>query len=196
MSACLGAVVRAPVTGILIVFEMTNEFYLVPALMLGALISSAVSKRLLKDNFYEAILEQDGYQLEQVIPPRDLKTWQQLPVSAIANFSPVVIEPLTPESVESSLRTYPYHRFPVTSSGRSSGGFDAPRSSGGPLRKQRLHSCQDSGVPSFPKYPRTSILPDRVRDGAGWLGRAWTAALDWHRDPARPFKARGGHCQR
>ena len=116
MSACLGAVVRAPVTGILIVFEMTNEFYLVPALMLGALISSAVSKRLLKDNFYEAILEQDGYQLEQVIPPRDLKTWQQLPVSAIANFSPVVIEPLTPESVESSLRAYPYHRFPVTSS--------------------------------------------------------------------------------
>ena len=117
MSACLGAVVRAPVTGILIVFEMTNEFYLVPALMLGALISSAVSKRLLKDNFYEAILEQDGYQLEQVIPPRDLKTWQQLPVSAIANFSPVVIEPLTPESVESSLRAYPYHRFPVTSEG-------------------------------------------------------------------------------
>ena len=35
MSACLGAVVRAPVTGILIVFEMTNEFYLVPALMLA-----------------------------------------------------------------------------------------------------------------------------------------------------------------
>ena len=33
MSACLGAVVRAPVTGILIVFEMTHEFSLVPALM-------------------------------------------------------------------------------------------------------------------------------------------------------------------
>ena len=30
MSACLGAVVRAPVTGILIVFEMTHEFSIVP----------------------------------------------------------------------------------------------------------------------------------------------------------------------
>jgi CIC family chloride channel protein len=41
MSACLGAVVRAPVTGILIVFEMTHEFSLVPALMVGALVSQA-----------------------------------------------------------------------------------------------------------------------------------------------------------
>ena len=36
MSACLGALVGAPVTGILIVFEMTHEFSLVPALMIPA----------------------------------------------------------------------------------------------------------------------------------------------------------------
>ncbi|HEY3662061.1 MAG TPA: chloride channel protein, partial [Chthoniobacterales bacterium] len=39
MSACLSAVVRAPFTSILIVFEMTHQFSLVPALMLGALVS-------------------------------------------------------------------------------------------------------------------------------------------------------------
>ena len=33
MSSCLAAVVRAPVTSILIVFEMTHEFVLVPPLM-------------------------------------------------------------------------------------------------------------------------------------------------------------------
>ena len=113
MSSCLGAVVRAPVTGILIVFEMTNEFYLVPALMLGALISSAVSRQFCKYNFYEELLEQDGHQLEHVIPPRDLKSWQQLPVSAIANFSPVIIKDLSPEVLSEVLEAFPYLRFPV-----------------------------------------------------------------------------------
>ena len=113
MSSCLGAVVRAPVTGILIVFEMTNEFYLVPALMLGALISSAVSRQFCKYNFYEELLEQDGHQLEHVIPPRDLKSWQQLPVSAIANFSPVIIKDLSPEVLSEVLEAFPDLRFPV-----------------------------------------------------------------------------------
>jgi len=117
MSACLGAVVRAPVTGILIVFEMTNEFYLVPALMLGALISRAVSRRFLSQNFYEAILEQDGHQLDHVIPPRDLKSWQQLPVSTIANFAPVIIKDLSIDKVEEKLRSHPFHRFPVIDEG-------------------------------------------------------------------------------
>ncbi|XOV70406.1 MAG: chloride channel protein [Verrucomicrobiota bacterium] len=113
MSACLGAVVRAPVTGILIVFEMTNEFYLVPALMLGALISTAVSRKFCKANFYEELLEQDGHQLEHVIPPRDLKSWQQLPVSAIANFSPVILKDTSKEAIQEMVDAYPYLRFPV-----------------------------------------------------------------------------------
>ena len=86
MSACLGAVVRAPVTGILIVFEMTHEFSLVPALMIGALISQAISRRMTRANFYDAILEQDGHKLEKLLPPRDFQSWQKLPVSTIAEF--------------------------------------------------------------------------------------------------------------
>jgi chloride channel protein, CIC family len=113
MSACLGAVVRAPVTGILIVFEMTNEFYLVPALMVGALISTAISRRFCKGNFYEELLEQDGHRLEHVIPPRDLKSWQQLPVSAIANFSPVVVTDLAPDTMAKIFEEHPFRRFPV-----------------------------------------------------------------------------------
>ena len=62
MSACLGAVVGAPVTGILIVFEMTHEFALVPALMIGALVSQTISRRLNRQNFYDALLAQDGHQ--------------------------------------------------------------------------------------------------------------------------------------
>lgn len=113
MSACMGAVVRAPVTSILIVFEMTHEFALLPALMIGTLVSQAISRKLAKENFYEALLHQDGHQLEHVIPPRDLQSWQQLPVSAIANFSPVLLKDLSRETVEASLKQHPYLAFPV-----------------------------------------------------------------------------------
>lgn len=118
MSACLGAVVRAPVTGILIVFEMTHQFSLVPALMLGALASQAVSRKLAARSFYEAVLVQDGHQLEHVIPPRDLQGWHQLPVSAITNFQPVVIGDLQRDTLQKALEEHPYERFPVTRGGR------------------------------------------------------------------------------
>ncbi len=121
MSACLGAVVRAPVTGILIVFEMTHEFSLVPALMLGALISSAISRRLGHENFYEAILLQDGHNLDHVIPPRDLRSWQQLPVSAIATFKVAQTSDLSPDAIKELLRQYPYGRFPVIEDGKLKG---------------------------------------------------------------------------
>src|SRR5207248_2768012 len=39
MTACLSAVVRAPLTSILIVFEMTRQIYVLPALMIAAVIA-------------------------------------------------------------------------------------------------------------------------------------------------------------
>jgi CIC family chloride channel protein len=113
MSACLGAVVRAPVTGILIVFEMTHQFSLVPALMIGALVSQAISRKLCPLSFYEEILDQDGHKLEHVVPPRDLQTWQQLPISAIANFQPAVVHDSAPGEIRKLLKSHPYQRFPV-----------------------------------------------------------------------------------
>ena len=113
MSACLGAVVFAPVTGILMVFEMTHEFALVPALMVGALVSQAISRKMNHENFYDALLAQDGHRLEHVRPPRDLHGWQQLPVSAIANFAPVVLHDLETMTIRETLDEHPYRQFPV-----------------------------------------------------------------------------------
>jgi CIC family chloride channel protein len=113
MSACLSAVVRAPFTSILIVFEMTHQFSLVPALMLGALVSEAISRVLTKENFYDEVLTQDGIVLVHVIPPRDLRSWQAYPVSAIANFRPVMIDNLSHENLKAVLEKNQFKRFPV-----------------------------------------------------------------------------------
>jgi CIC family chloride channel protein len=118
MSACLGAVVGAPVTSILIVFEMTHQFSLVPVLMLGTLVSQSIRIRLAKHSFYEELLIQDGHVLEHVIPPRDLQSWQQLPISAIANFHPATLGDLSSEEIKKTLAAHPYRYFPVVLDGQ------------------------------------------------------------------------------
>lgn len=121
MCACLGAVVRAPVTGILIVFEMTHQFGLVLPLMLGALVSQSISRRLIQSNFYDAILEQDGHHLTRIIPLRDLEKWLQLPVSSIANFYPVVLNSLDVGALREGFEKHPFASFPLVENGRIAG---------------------------------------------------------------------------
>ncbi len=113
MSACLGAVVLAPVTAILIIFEMTHQFSVVPGLMIAGLVSQAVARSLLRHNFYDEVLLQDGHQMEHVVPPRDLRSWHGLPISAIANFKPVVLQDLTEPALKAMLAEHPYRYFPV-----------------------------------------------------------------------------------
>ena len=121
MCACLGAVVRAPVTGILIVFEMTHQFSLVLPLMLGTLVSQSLSRLLTRENFYDALLEQDGHHLTRLIPPRDLESWQQLPVATIANFQPAALTDLTASSLQKCFDDYPFSYFPYVENGRVKG---------------------------------------------------------------------------
>jgi CIC family chloride channel protein len=121
MSACLGAVVLAPVTAILIIFEMTHQFALVPGLMLAGLISQVIARSLNSTNFYEAVLCQDGHDLDHLIPPRDLRSWQNLPVSALANFKPVVVSDLSAPALSELLERHPYGRFPVVLDGELKG---------------------------------------------------------------------------
>ncbi|HJT80378.1 MAG TPA: chloride channel protein, partial [Chthoniobacterales bacterium] len=63
MSACLGAVVQAPVTAILIIFEMTHQFAVVPGLMLAGLVSQALTRSFHRINFYDEVLRQDGHDM-------------------------------------------------------------------------------------------------------------------------------------
>ena len=122
MSSCLGAVVRAPVTSILIVFELTHDFSLVPLLMLSAIISQATSRWLCADNFYAQILDEDDIHLDMHMGHRDFAHWNRARVSTFANFKPVLLTSLDPEKVQSVLADSQHHTYPVTDeSGRIQG---------------------------------------------------------------------------
>ncbi len=121
MSAALGGVVGAPVTGILIVFEMTHQFTLVPALMLGALVSQSISRSMNSESFYDALLVQDGHRIDHVRPPRDLQSWQQMAVALIMTKNPTVITGLGRPMIEEAFKSHPYERFPVVLEGSLAG---------------------------------------------------------------------------
>jgi CIC family chloride channel protein len=65
MTACLGAVVRAPLTSILIVMEMTRQIYALPALMVAAVVSVYMNRLCFAGNFYDEALRQDGVRLDR-----------------------------------------------------------------------------------------------------------------------------------
>ena len=89
--------------------------------MLAALISQAISRRLVRHNFYDALLEQDGHVVERFAPPRDLREWQKQPVSLLANPKAVVLTSLELKPIQNWLQDYPYTRFPVVIGGQIRG---------------------------------------------------------------------------
>jgi chloride channel protein, CIC family len=117
MSCCLGAIVRAPLTSLLIVFEMTHQFELIPGLLIGLIISQAVARAAGHLNFYDALLVQDGHALHKIRPPLDLAGWQNLPVSAVANDNPIVLRSTDAKSMKELIDRYPYGNFPVVLGG-------------------------------------------------------------------------------
>lgn len=121
MSSCLGTIVGAPLTSILIVFEMTHQFTLVPGLMLGAIVSRALSRYAGRHNFYDALLLQDGHDLHKIRPPLDLQSWRNLPTVAVANPHPVMLADLEPATMRAALEDYPYALFPLAPAGRPVG---------------------------------------------------------------------------
>ena len=121
MSACLGAVVRAPITSILIVFEMTHQFAFVPLLMIGALSSQPVSRAFCHTNFYSEILERDGIDLDQHIPVKSGAALQKRPIGTIATFKPVTVNTTAREELLPVMEEHPYRFFPLVRGNRLEG---------------------------------------------------------------------------
>lgn len=68
MGAVFAGVVRAPITSVLIIFEMTGSYGLVLPLMLANMTAYALARRWRPKGIYEALLEQDGIVLPAEAP--------------------------------------------------------------------------------------------------------------------------------
>ena len=74
MGALVAAATDAPITGILIVFEMTNDYAIMPALMLVVAIAVVVARRLEPDSLYSGYLRRRGQVIRKHVAPDALST--------------------------------------------------------------------------------------------------------------------------
>jgi chloride channel protein, CIC family len=63
MGAAFAGIVRAPMTSVLMIFEMTQDYAVIVPLMISNLVSLFISSRLQKQPIYEALAIQDGIHL-------------------------------------------------------------------------------------------------------------------------------------
>lgn len=147
MSACLGAVVRAPITSIMIVFEMTHSFALMPPLMLGALISQYVSRRACRDNFYSQVLRDDGISIPAARQRGDFAEWKSQAVGGLAVKPVRALMPGDPEGARLILQESPFARYPVIAQDYTLQGI---------VSREGCLQALDSGQP-WPIHPATSL---------------------------------------
>jgi CIC family chloride channel protein len=68
MGAVFAAAGRAPITAVIIVFELTDDYSIILPLMLAVVIATAISRRLSSDSIYTLKLRRRGVEIERPAP--------------------------------------------------------------------------------------------------------------------------------
>jgi len=93
MAAVVAGTTFAPLTAILLLFELTREPKVLAPIMLAAIVSTMLARRLMPESIYTARLRQRGIRIGA---SRDLTLLRRVPVMSVA------ITPLPPEPVYAS----------------------------------------------------------------------------------------------
>lgn len=88
MAAVFSAAARAPLTAMLIVFEMSNDYRLILPLMAAGMVASFLAQWLQPDSIYTIKLTKRGIQFDQ---GRDLDIMQGVLVGEVMNHDPVTM---------------------------------------------------------------------------------------------------------
>jgi chloride channel protein, CIC family len=70
MGAAFAGIIRAPMTSVIMIFEITRDYSIIVPVMIANLLSYFISQRLQREPVYEALLHQDGIAL----PPSRMRT--------------------------------------------------------------------------------------------------------------------------
>ncbi len=117
MAAVLAGSMHAPLTAMLLLFELTRNFYVILPIMLAAILATAVSQLLDRDSIYTAKLRRAGVLLGG---SRDLTLLRKIAVSSVVR-TPLPAEPIYASDPLSKLimlhANYNVPDFPVVDQG-------------------------------------------------------------------------------
>ncbi len=74
MGVAFAGIIRAPMTSVIMIFEITRDYSIIVPLMIANLISYFISSRLQKKSIYAALMDQDGICLPTALRDRDAAT--------------------------------------------------------------------------------------------------------------------------
>ncbi len=108
MGAVFAGIIRAPITSVLIIFEMTSGYSLILPLMVANMTAYALATRWRPTPIYEALLQQDGI----LIPhPNEAQPLSRIPVGAVMTTRAVLIDP--DSTVEDALERIASHEYAI-----------------------------------------------------------------------------------
>ncbi len=113
MGTVFAGIIRAPITSVLIIFEMTGGYSLILPLMIANMTAYVLARHVRPTPIYEALLEQDGVQLphRQGPPPHAL---EQVRVDEAMTRTPVTLpSDLTVAAAVARSAPYEFSSFPV-----------------------------------------------------------------------------------
>ena len=111
MAAVFSGAARAPITAVLIVFEMSNDYKLILPLMLATVLSTLLAEHLFSESIYTLKLKLKGITLQR---GRDLDLMQSLQAKEAMTPDPYMVQANMPIAELGDLlqRTH-HHSFPV-----------------------------------------------------------------------------------
>ncbi len=120
MAAVFAAAARAPLTAVLIVFEMTNDYHIILPLMVAVVVSTAIAQHVHPESIYTLKLIRRGIRLAS---GRDVDVMDSVKVEEIMRRNPVTVYSSMPASALADLFLQTNsHGFPVVDrSGRLKG---------------------------------------------------------------------------
>lgn len=111
MAAMLAGAVHAPLTAILLLFEMTNDYHIILPLMFAVTVSMLVSQRLQRDSVYILGLARKGIRIEH---GRDVEVLEGLAVGEVMDTHFVTLtEATTLDEAAAELMARRSHGLPV-----------------------------------------------------------------------------------
>jgi CIC family chloride channel protein len=115
MGAVFAGIVRAPITSIIMIFEMTGNYSMILPLMIANIISYVLATKLSPIPIYDALLDQDGIKL----PHNELQALRTVTVGAVMTRTVDSLgEQVTVREAFQYIQTLSrrYHSYPVLSS--------------------------------------------------------------------------------
>ena len=111
MGALFAGIVRAPMTSVLMIFEMTRDYAGIVPLMIANLTSLYISRRFQKQPIYEALAHQDGIHLPT---PGTLFQKSRRTVAQVMQRSPQILSAqMRVEDAVEATRSSPFRIWPV-----------------------------------------------------------------------------------